>query len=129
MKAQIEKVVSAKEVAEARRKARALRNRVAHRRSGAKIEVDVGTLRVILKVADAASPGGSVMSKGSEDASLGDEISPQEAADIADVAPFRHAPDRDESSASAQSSVPQQIFWSRGCRQPTKSLKATTSGA
>ncbi len=42
-----------KEIAEARRKARALRSRVAHRRSDAKIDVDVGTLRVFLKVVDA----------------------------------------------------------------------------
>jgi hypothetical protein len=45
MMGQIEQVVSAKEVAEARRKARALRSRVAHRRSSAKIDVDVGTLK------------------------------------------------------------------------------------
>jgi hypothetical protein len=83
MTAQIDKVVSAKEVAEARRKARALRFRVAHRRSSAKIDVDVGTLRVILKVVDAASPRGAVVqSKGSEQVPSSDEISPQQAANI-----------------------------------------------
>ena len=83
MMAQIDKAVSAKEVAEARRKARALRSRVAHRRSSAKIDVDIGTLRAILKVVDAASPrGASSQSKGSQQKSSTDEISPQEAADI-----------------------------------------------
>jgi hypothetical protein len=83
MMGQIEQVVSAKEVAEARRKARALRSRVAHCRSSAKINVDVGTLRLILKVVDAASPGGAaVQSNGFEQASSSDEISPQEAANI-----------------------------------------------
>jgi len=83
MTAQIDQVVSAKEIAEARRKARALRSRVAHRRSDAKIDVDVGTLRVFLKVVDAASPrGAGTQSKGSEQTSSSDEISPQEAADI-----------------------------------------------
>jgi hypothetical protein len=81
--AQIEKVVSAKEVAEARRKARVLRSRVAHRRSNAKIDVDVGTLRVILKVVGAASSGGAAIQfQGSEHVPASDEISPQEAADI-----------------------------------------------
>ena len=37
MTAQIDQVVSAKEIAEARRKARALRSRVAHRRSDGKL--------------------------------------------------------------------------------------------
>jgi hypothetical protein len=83
MTSQIDQVVSAKEIAEARRKARALRSRVAHRRSDAKIDVDVGTLRVFLKVVDAASPRGAGMqSKTSEQTSSTDEISPQEAADI-----------------------------------------------
>jgi hypothetical protein len=83
MTAQIDQVVSAKEIAEARRKARALRSRVAHRRSDAKIDVDVGTLRIILKVVDATSPRDvGTKSKGSEQTSSSDEISPQEAADI-----------------------------------------------
>jgi len=78
-------LVSAKEIAEARRKARALRSRVAHRRSDARIriDIDVGTLRVFLKVVDAASPRGTrIQSKDSEQTSSSDEISPQEAADI-----------------------------------------------
>jgi hypothetical protein len=83
MTVQIDQVVSAKEIAEARQKARALRSRVAHRRSDAKIDVDVGTLRVFLKVVDAVSPRGAGMqSKTSEQTSSTDEISPQEAADI-----------------------------------------------
>ncbi len=83
MTAQIDQVVSAKEIAEARRKARALRSRVAHRRSDAKIDVDVGTLRIFLKVVDATSPRDvGTKSKGSEQTSSSDEISPQEAADI-----------------------------------------------
>jgi hypothetical protein len=83
MTAQTDKVVSAKEVAEARRKARALRSRVAYRRSSAKIDVDVGTLRVILKVVDAASSLGAVVqSKVSEKTPSSDEISPQQAANI-----------------------------------------------
>ncbi len=83
MTTQIEQVVSAKEIAEARRKARALRSRVAHRRSDAKIDVDVGTLRIFLKVVDVVSPRfAAVPSKDSERASSSDEISPQEAANI-----------------------------------------------
>ncbi len=83
MTTQIDQVVSAKEIAEARRKARALRSRVAHRRSDVKIDVDVGTLKVILKVVDATSPRGATLkSTLSEHASSGDEISPQEAAKI-----------------------------------------------
>ena len=83
MTAQIDQVVSAKEIAEARRKARALRSRVVHRRSDTKIDVDVGTLKVFLKVVGAASPrGAGIQSKDSEQTSLSDEISPQEAAGI-----------------------------------------------
>lgn len=83
MTAQIDQVVSATEIAEARRKARALRSRGAHRRSDAKIDVDVGMLKVFLKVVDAASPSGAgIQSTGSEQTSPTDEISPQEAADI-----------------------------------------------
>ena len=83
MTAQIDQVVSAKEIAEARRKARALRSRVAHRRSDAKIDVDVSTLRAILKVIGATSTRtGGDQSKGAEQKSSTDEISPQEAADI-----------------------------------------------
>jgi len=83
MTAQIDQVVSGKEIAEARRKARALRSRVAHLRSTAKIDVDVGTLKAILKVVDTASPGGAaIQSKVSEQVYTTDEISPQEAANI-----------------------------------------------
>jgi hypothetical protein len=83
MTAQTDKGVSAKEIADAHRKARALRSRVAHHRSDAKIDVDIGTLRALLKVVEAASPRGTaIQSNGSKETFSGDEISPQEAAYI-----------------------------------------------
>jgi excisionase family DNA binding protein len=87
MASQIEVAVSPKDVADARRKARALRSRVAGRRSDAMIEVDAGTIKLILKVVDAvaARPGGRenvrVRTKAVEPPAV-DEITPQEAADI-----------------------------------------------
>jgi excisionase family DNA binding protein len=87
MASQIEVAVSPKDVADARRKARALRSRVAGRRSDAKIEVDAGTIKIILKVVDAVSarPAGRenarVRAKAVELPAV-DEITPQEAADI-----------------------------------------------
>jgi hypothetical protein len=88
MTAQTEVAVSAKDVADARRKARALRARVAGTRSNTKVEVDAGTLKSILKVFDAVSlpltPGGIAThrTKVPEPTTAIDEISPQEAADI-----------------------------------------------
>lgn len=80
--------MSAKEIADARRKARALRSRVAGRRSDIKVEVDAGTLQSLLKVIDAVSlrptHRGVVVhrTKVAEPAVVTDEISPAEAADI-----------------------------------------------
>jgi hypothetical protein len=88
MTAQIEVAVSAKDVADARRKVRALRSRVAGRRSSAKVEVDAGTLKSILKVIDAVSLRpthrgvANHRTKVVEPTVAADEISPQEAADI-----------------------------------------------
>jgi len=86
--AQIEVAVSAKDIADARRKARALRARVAGRRSNTKVEVDAGTLKSILKVVDAVSlplTPRAVATRRTKVPAPGtviDEISPQEAADI-----------------------------------------------
>jgi hypothetical protein len=80
--------VSAKDVADARRKARALRARVAGRRSNTKVEVDAGTLKSILKVIDAVAlqrphqSGAARRTKVMAPIVDPDEISPQEAADI-----------------------------------------------
>ena len=88
MTAQIEVAVSAKDIADARRKARALRARVAGRRSNAKVEVDAGTLKSILKVVDAVSLPLTSRAVAARRAKVAaptaaiDEISPQEAADI-----------------------------------------------
>jgi hypothetical protein len=87
MASQIEVAVSPKDVADARRKARALRSRVAGRRSDAKIEVDAGTIKIFLKVVDAVSARPArqeiVRGRAKEVAPpVVDEISPQEAADI-----------------------------------------------
>ena len=87
MASQIEVAVSSKDVADARRKARALRSRVAGRRSDAKIEVDAGTIKIILKVVDAVSarPVRHEIARGRTkggELPAADEISPQEAADI-----------------------------------------------
>jgi hypothetical protein len=88
MTIQIEAAVSAKDVTDARRKARALRRRIKGRRGDIKIEVDAGTLQSLLKVIDAVSlrptHRGSVTrrTKMAEPTVIADEISPQEAADI-----------------------------------------------
>jgi hypothetical protein len=88
MAAQIRVALNAKDIADARREARALRARVARRRSNTKVEVDAGTLKSILKVVDAVSlhlPRGGVAigrAKALEPTVAGDEISPQEAAAI-----------------------------------------------
>jgi hypothetical protein len=88
MTTRIEAAVSAKDVADARRKARALRRRVMGRRSNIKIEVDAGTLQSLLKVIEAVSPRpthpGFVTprTKMAGPTVSADEISPQEAADI-----------------------------------------------
>ena len=82
MAAQIQVALNAKDIADARREARALRARVARRRSNTKVEVDAGTLKSILKVVDAVSsqyPRGATTKKPTVAA---DEISPQEAAAI-----------------------------------------------
>ncbi len=88
MTARIEVAVSAKDVADARRKARALRARVAGRRSNTTVEVDAGTLKSILKVVDAVSLPltrrgvAAHRTKVPAPTAVVDEISPQEAADI-----------------------------------------------
>lgn len=88
MTGRIEVAVSAKDVADARRTARALRSRVAGRRSDAKVEVDAGTLKTILRVIDAVLPqrphrrAAVRRAKVAEPTLVADEISPQEAADI-----------------------------------------------
>jgi hypothetical protein len=88
MAAQIRAALNAKDIADARREARALRARVARRRSNTKVEVDAGTLKSILKAVEAVSsqlPRGGVVigrAKALEPTVAGDEISPQEAAAI-----------------------------------------------
>ena len=88
MTARIEVAMSARDVAEARRKARALRARVVGRRSNTKVEVDAGTLKSILKVVDAVSlplASSDIAARRAKVAAptiVVDEISPQEAADI-----------------------------------------------
>jgi DNA-directed RNA polymerase specialized sigma24 family protein len=88
MAARIEVAVNAEDVADARRKAQALRARVAGKRSNAKVEVDAGALKSILKVVDAVSsqlPRREKAVRGTKAGKatvLADEISPQEAADI-----------------------------------------------
>jgi hypothetical protein len=88
MVAQIRVALNAKDVADARREARALRARVARRQSNTKVEVDAGTLKSILKVVDAVSsqlPRGGVVTgrvKAAKPIVADDEISPQEAAAI-----------------------------------------------
>lgn len=98
MTSQIRVALNAKDIADARREAGALRARVARRRSNTKVEVDAGTLKSILKVVDAVSlqlprdsvvvrgipRGGVVVSRGkaAKPTIVTDEISPQEAAAI-----------------------------------------------
>jgi hypothetical protein len=84
----VQAAVNVKDIADAKRKAQALRARVAGRRSNAKVEVDAGTLKAILKVVDAVAlkvpDRGSVARQAKATASLmvTEEISPQEAAEI-----------------------------------------------
>lgn len=81
MAPQIHVALNAKDIADARREASALRARVMRRRANAKVEVDAATLKSILKVVDAVSshlPGGETL----KPAGAADEISPQEAAAI-----------------------------------------------
>jgi hypothetical protein len=87
MATQIQVALNTKDIADARREARALRARVARRRSGTKVEVDAGTLKSILKVVDAVSsqlPRGGVVPDRAKalKPTVADEISPQEAAAI-----------------------------------------------
>jgi hypothetical protein len=88
MAAEIQVALNAKDIADARRGARALRARVARRRSNTKVEVDAGALKSILKVVDAVSsqlPRGGVAigrAKTAKSTVAADEISPQEAAAI-----------------------------------------------
>lgn len=88
MAAQIQVALNAKDIADARREARALRARVARRRSNTKVEVDAGTLKSILKVVDAVSsqlPRSGVVigrAKAAKPTIAADEISPMEAAAI-----------------------------------------------
>jgi hypothetical protein len=88
MTAQIRVALNARDIADVRRKAKALRARVARRRSNTKVEVDAGTLKSILKVVDAVSsrlPRGGVANhraKAAKPTIAADEISPQEAAAI-----------------------------------------------
>lgn len=88
MVAQIQAALNAKDIADAMREVRALRARLARRRSNTKIEVDAGTLKSILKVVDAVSsqlPRGGVViggAKAAKPTAVADEISPQEAATI-----------------------------------------------
>jgi hypothetical protein len=88
MTTRIEVAMSAKDVADARRKARALRTRVAGRRSNTKVEVDAGALKSILKVVDAVSVPltprrvATHRTKVPAPTTPVAEISPQEAADI-----------------------------------------------
>ena len=88
MATQIQVALNAKDIVEARRGARALRARVARRRSNTKVEVDAGTLKSILKIVDAVSsqlPRGGVVTgraKASKPTVATVEISPQEAAAI-----------------------------------------------
>lgn len=91
MVAQIRVALNAEDILDARRKAKALRARVARRRSDTKVEVDAGTLKSILKIVDAASsqlPRGRVVTgraKAAKPTVADDEISPQEAAAILGV--------------------------------------------
>jgi hypothetical protein len=88
MAPQIHVALNAKDIADARRGARALRARVERRRSNTKVEVDAGSLKSILKVVDAVSsqlPRGGIMvgrTMASKPTVAADEISPQEAAAI-----------------------------------------------
>jgi hypothetical protein len=82
MTARIDAAISAKDIADARRKARALRPRVAGRRADAKVNVDAGTLQSILKVIDAVSLPGPRRANARAATAAGDEISPQQAADM-----------------------------------------------
>ena len=88
MTSQIRVALNAKDIADARREARALRARVARRRSNTKVEVDAGVLKSILKVVDAVSlqlpHEGSVVRhrENAKPTIAADEISPQEAATI-----------------------------------------------
>jgi hypothetical protein len=80
-------ITEPKSVAEAQRKLRTLRARVAGRRPNTKIEVDAGTLQSILMVIDAVTPKPTRRPAAPQRAPLAerkviDEISPQEAADI-----------------------------------------------
>ncbi len=88
MVALIQVALNAKDIADAKREARALRARVARRRSNTKIEVDAGTLKSILKVVDAVSsklpPGGVAIgrARAAKPTFAADDISPMEAAAI-----------------------------------------------
>jgi hypothetical protein len=88
MVAQIQVALNVEDIADARREARALRARVARRRSNTKVEVDAGTLKSILKVVDVVSSqlprdGVAIGRAGAAKPTVaGDEISPQEAAAI-----------------------------------------------
>ena len=88
MTTQIEVAITARDIADAQRKARTLRTRMAGRRSTAKVEVEAGMLKSILKVIDAVSrplppPGRAIHRAGvAEPIAATDEISPQEAARI-----------------------------------------------
>jgi len=70
--------LNAKDIADARQEAKALRARLARRRPNAKVEVDAGTLMSILKVVDAVAAPSPV----AKPTAGADEISPQEAATI-----------------------------------------------
>lgn len=80
--------LNAKDIADARRDARALRATVARRRLNTKVEVDADTLKSILKVVDAVSaqvPRGGIATgraRAAQPTVAADEISPQEAAAI-----------------------------------------------
>ena len=88
MVARIEVTVNARDMADARRKAQVLRARVAGRPSNARLEVDAGVLKSILKLVDAVSSqlppieAAPRRAKAGEAMVLADEISPREAADI-----------------------------------------------
>ena len=87
MTARIEIAVSAKDIADAKRKVRALRPRVTGRHSNTKVEVDSGTLKSIFKVIDAVSlqrPHRAAVTRRPKavEPTADAEISPQEAASI-----------------------------------------------
>ncbi|MFZ6763906.1 MULTISPECIES: helix-turn-helix domain-containing protein [Acetobacterales] len=90
MATQVEMQASAEELDRVRREVRALRSTVARARGNAKVEVNSGTLRVLLKVLEGMTfkgPAGagavaSRLPKAEQQAPLPDEISPQEAAAI-----------------------------------------------